>query len=390
MIEWVLPILGLMIAGGVGWWLGQRGSERRSSTQVSRLSHTYFRGLNYLLNEQQDKAIEVFLQLAQSDKDTIETQFALGHLFRRRGETDRAIRLHQSLIGRNDLNEEQRNRAYLALGEDYMRAGLLDRAETLFTELVSTGVRAPQALRNLIAIYQSERDWEKAIEHAQQLEKTSQEPMNRVIAHFHCELAEKHRLNAQYELARRHIAEAFAADSAAVRPSLIEARIALAENDDAAAVRAFERAARQDSEFLPELLPQLLQAYERMGEQARARSFLAEMSEHYRGVAPVLALTRLIEQDEGLQAASDYLARELRMRPSVRGESALIDMAFRSETQDADHTLRVVKQITDQLVIKTPGYRCQKCGFSARSHHWQCPGCKSWGMVKPIRGQALD
>jgi lipopolysaccharide assembly protein B len=383
-VSTVLLVIFFLIAGLAGWWIGQHSSERRSSSKVSRLSHTYFRGLNYLLNEQQDKAIEVFLQLAQSDKDTIETQFALGHLFRRRGETDRAIRLHQSIMARTDLNDEQKNRAALALGEDYMRAGLLDRAETLFTELVQAGVRAPQALRNLISIYQSERDWEKAIEHARQLEKASSEPMHRLIAQFHCELAEKYRLNNEFDVSRRHIAEAYAADSASVRAGLIEAKIALAENDDAQAVRAFERVARQDSEFLSEVLPQLLQTYERMGEPARARSFLAEMSEHYRGVAPVLALTRLIERDEGLSAAIDYLSRELQLRPSIRGESALIDMSFRSAEQNPEEMLRIVKQINDQMVISTPGYRCQRCGFSARSHHWQCPSCKQWASIKPM------
>ena len=148
--EWFWFFLLLPIAAVSGWIIGRRGGERHSDTQVSRLSTTYFRGLNYLLNEQQDKAIEIFLQIAEVDKDTVETQFALGHLFRRRGEVDRAIRLHQSLVARHGLSEEQKTRRVLALGEDYMRAGLLDRAETLFTDLVAMGVHAPQALRQLI------------------------------------------------------------------------------------------------------------------------------------------------------------------------------------------------------------------------------------------------
>lgn len=165
----------LPVAAGMGWLAGRRGGERKGGARFSRLSNTYFRGLNYLLNEQQDKAIEVFLQIAEVDKDTIETQFALGHLFRRRGEADRAIRLHQSLIARQGLSDEQKTRAILALGEDYMRAGLFDRAETLFTDLVRLGVLAPQALKHLIAIYQAERDWPKAIEHAHQYEVASGE-----------------------------------------------------------------------------------------------------------------------------------------------------------------------------------------------------------------------
>ena len=376
----------LPVAAGCGWLAGRLGSERKGGARVSRLSNTYFRGLNYLLNEQQDKAIEVFLQIAAVDKDTVETQFALGHLFRRRGEVDRAIRLHQSLVGRPGLSDEQKTRAVLALGEDYMRAGLLDRAETLFTDLVRVGVLAPQALEHLISIYQAERDWPKAIEHAHKLEGVSGEPMGKLVAQYHCELAEKARLAGDLDAARRHVADAYAADSHSVRAGLAEGRIELAEGNDAAAIRAFERVARHDLEFLPEILEPLLGCYERRHEGARARGFLTEMIEHNPSVAAVLALTRMIERDEGTAAAQAFLARQLQLRPSVRGEAAYIDLSLRDVGGDSASTLKTLKQITDQLLVRTPGYRCQRCGFGARAHHWQCPGCKSWGSLKPVHG----
>jgi lipopolysaccharide biosynthesis regulator YciM len=383
-LAWLFLLL--PVAAGGGWLAGRRGGERKGGARVSRLSNTYFRGLNYLLNEQQDKAIEVFLQIAAVDKDTVETQFALGHLFRRRGEVDRAIRLHQSLVARPGLSDEQKTRAVLALGEDYMRAGLLDRAETLFTDLVRMGVLAPQALRHLISIYQAERDWGKAIEHAHQFETVSGEPMGKLIAQFHCELAEKARLGNKPDEARRHIAEAYAADSHSVRAGLAEGQIELSEGNDGAAIRAFERVARQDIEFLPEILDPLLRCYERRNENARARGFLLEMIEHYPGVSPVLALTRMIEQEQGGQAALAFLSAQLQQRPSVRGEAAFIDLSLKEGGTEPGATLRTLKQITDQLVVRTPGYRCQRCGFGARAHHWQCPGCKSWGSIKPVHG----
>ena len=144
--EWFWFFLFLPLAALSGWIIGRRGGQRHGDTQVSRLSSTYFRGLNYLLNEQPDKAIELFLHIAELDKETFETQVALGHLFRRRGEVDRAIRLHQGLGQRSDLSDAQRVQALLALGEDYMRSGLLDRAETVFTDLARIDQRAPQAL----------------------------------------------------------------------------------------------------------------------------------------------------------------------------------------------------------------------------------------------------
>jgi lipopolysaccharide biosynthesis regulator YciM len=377
-------LLFIPAAAAVGLIAGRRGGEMRGGARVSRLSNTYFRGLNYLLNEQQDKAIEIFLQIAEVDKDTVETQFAIGHLFRRRGEVDRAIRLHQSLVGRSGLSEEQRTRAVLALGEDYMRAGLLDRAETLFTDLVGMGVLAPQALKQLISIYQAERDWPKAIEHAEKLESVTGEAMGKTVSHFRCELAEKARLEGDVEETRRQIALAQEADSHSVRAGVIEGRLELSLGNDAAAIRAFERVARNDLEFLPEILAPLLGAYERRGEAARARGFLQEMIENYPGVSPVLALVQLIQRDEGIDAAQAFLARQLLQRPSIRGESALIDLSLANPNDDPVERLRSLKQITDQLVVRTASYRCQRCGFGTRAHHWHCPSCKSWGSIKPL------
>lgn len=386
--EWFWFFLLLPIAALSGWVIGRRGGERHSDTQVSRLSTTYFRGLNYLLNEQPDKAIELFLHIAELDKDTFETQVALGHLFRRRGEVDRAIRLHQGLVQRADLNDQQKVQALLALGEDYMKSGLLDRAETVFSDLARIDQRAPQALRHLIGIYQAERDWPKAIENATRYETATGEPMGKLIAQFECELADRFRSAGDAEAARAAVQRAYAADSGSVRAGILEGRIEIDAGNDVAAIRAFERAARHDTDFLPEILGPLLAAYERVGDVPGARNFLSQMTEHYRGVAPVLALTRLVEQEEGVRAARTYLARQLKDRPSVRGEAALIELTL---ADGVDHvgTLQELRLITEQLLVRNPSYRCKQCGFGARSHHWQCPSCKEWGTIKPLLNYAV-
>jgi len=386
--QWFWFFLLLPVAALSGWVIGRRGGERHSDTQVSRLSTTYFRGLNYLLNEQPDKAIELFLHIAELDKDTFETQVALGHLFRRRGEVDRAIRLHQGLVQRPDLSDQQKVQALLALGEDYMRSGLLDRAETVFTDLAKIDQRAPQALKHLIGIYQSERDWAKAIENASRYEAATGEPMGELIGQFECELAERLRAAGDADGARAAVARAYAADSNLVRAGIIEGRIEVDAGNDVAAIRAFERAARHDPDYLPELLPPLLAAYERTGDAPGARNFLSEMSEHYRGIAPVLALTRLVEAEDGVAEARAYLARQLKDRPSVRGEAALIDLTLAAGADPAA-TLNDLKHITDQLLVRNPSYRCSRCGFGARSHHWQCPSCKEWGTIKPLLNYAV-
>ena len=386
--EWFWFFLFLPLAALSGWIIGRRGGQRHGDTQVSRLSSTYFRGLNYLLNEQPDKAIELFLHIAELDKETFETQVALGHLFRRRGEVDRAIRLHQGLVQRSDLSDQQKVQALLALGEDYMRSGLLDRAETVFTDLTRIDQRAPQALKHLIGIYQTERDWEKAIDNASRYEEVSGEPMGKLIAQFECELAERHRTANELEQARAAIARAYQADASSVRAGILEGRIESDAGNHEAAIRAFERAARHDTDYLPEVLPSLMANYKQGADLSGARAFLSEMCEHYRGIAPVLALTHLVEAQEGVPAARAYLARQLKDRPSVRGEAALIDLTL-AEGADPLATLNDLKHITDQLLVRNPSYRCTRCGFGARTHHWQCPSCKEWGAVKPLLNYAV-
>ncbi|MBN6151606.1 lipopolysaccharide assembly protein LapB [Xanthomonas sp. AmX2] len=386
--EWFWFFLCLPLAALSGWVIGRRGGQRHGDTQVSRLSSTYFRGLNYLLNEQPDKAIELFLHIAELDKETFETQVALGHLFRRRGEVDRAIRLHQGLVQRPDLSDAQRVQALLALGEDYMKSGLLDRAETVFTELAQIDQRAPQALKHLISIYQAERDWEKAIDNATRYEEVTGEPMGKLIAQFECELADRYRTSGKSELARQAIARAYQADAKCVRAGILEGHIDVDDGNDEAAIRAFERAARHDPDYLPEIMPALMDCYRRGSDLTGARAFLSEMTEHYRGIAPVLALTRLMESQEGVSAARAYLGRQLKDRPSVRGESALIDLTL-AEGADSTATLQDLKHITDQLLVRNPSYRCTRCGFGARTHHWQCPSCKEWGTVKPLLNYAV-
>ena len=340
------------------------------------------------MNEQPDKAIELFLHIAELDKETFETQIALGHLFRRRGEVDRAIRLHQALVERRDLSDPQKVQALLALGEDYMKSGLLDRAETVFTDLARIDQRAPQALRHLIAIYQSERDWNKAIENAGRYEAATGEPMGKLVAQFECELADRARAAGDIGAARAAVARAYAADATSVRAGMLEGRIEAEAGNDAAAIRAFERAARHDPDYLPEILPTLLASYDRAGDAPGARNFLSEMNEHYRGIAPVLALTRMVEAEQGAAAGRAFLAGQLKDRPSVRGEAALIDLSL-AEGSDPSATLHDLKHITDQLLVRNPSYRCTRCGFGARSHHWQCPSCKEWGTVKPLLNYAV-
>lgn len=376
----------LPVAAFSGWVLGRRRSERTSGARVNELSTSYFRGLNYLLNEQQDKAIEVFLKLADINRDTVETHLALGNLFRRRGEVDRAIRVHQHLIARPNLNQDEKTVALLELGEDYMRAGLLDRAETLFTDLVAMDALAPSALKHLIGIYQHERDWNKAIENAQRLQQVTGESQGAVIAQFHCELAELARAQGAREDAYVHVADAFAVEPECVRAHMIEGHLESAAGHLDAAIHAFERVAELDVDYVPEILSPLLDCYARAQHMQRAEEFLLRVTERYQGVSPVLALAKMYTTTRGEVAAVEFLNRILRQRPSVRALMALIDMSLHTASGEARENFLILRDLTRKLVEGKAMYRCTQCGFGAKAHHWQCPSCKNWGTVRPIHG----
>ncbi|MEO7050339.1 MAG: lipopolysaccharide assembly protein LapB [Rhodanobacter sp.] len=378
----------LPVTFALGWWASRRLEARRSGAEVSELSSDYFRGLNYLLNEEQDKAIEVFLKLAEYNRDTVETHLALGNLFRRRGEVDRAIRLHQHLVSRPGLSDAMKTVALLELGEDYMRAGLLDRAEALFADLVAMDAHAPSALRHLIAIYQHERDWHKAIEHARRLETMTGEDEGPVIAQFYCELAERARQHGARAEARDDLRQAFECQSDCVRAFMLTGRMQAEDGQHGEAIDAFEAAIKADSAFTPDILPLLLNSYACSQQMERAEVFLSDMLERYHGVSPILALADLYRQREGERAAIDFLTAQLRQRPSVRGLMALLDATMDKIEGEARENFLLLRDLTRKLLEGQAMYRCNRCGFGAKAHHWQCPSCKSWSTIRPIHGVA--
>ncbi|MGN2246161.1 lipopolysaccharide assembly protein LapB [Frateuria sp. GZRR35] len=388
----ILYVLVLLVpaAFASGWFAARRAAVHRSGMRVSELSSDYFRGLNYLLNEEQDKAIEVFLKLAEYNRDTVETHLALGNLFRRRGEVDRAIRLHQHLVSRPGLSEAMKTVALLELGEDYMRAGLLDRAEALFSDLVAMNAHAPSALRHLVAIYQHERDWHKAIDHARRLEAMTGDDESPMIAQFYCELAEQARQHGAQSEARDYLRQAFECQADCVRAFMLTGRLHAEAGEHAEAVEAYEAAVGADIAFVPEILPPLLNSYARTGQMERAEHFLRDILARYNGISPVLALTKLYNQRDGERAGIEFLTSQLRQRPSVRGLMALIDATMDKIEGEARENFLILRDLTRKLLEGQAMYRCSRCGFGAKAHHWQCPSCKGWSTIRPIHGVANE
>jgi lipopolysaccharide biosynthesis regulator YciM len=376
----------LPIAALGGWFVATRSAGKAGSCADSMLGSEYIKGLNYLLNEQQDKAIDVFIRMLEVNSDTVETHLALGNLFRKRGEVDRAIRIHQNLVARTNLSNEQRTDALLELGQDYMKAGLFDRAEGLFRELIESNVHLSSVLPLLLDIYQQEKDWDNAIEIAEQMGFVGEQSARVVIAQFYCELAENARARVNIDEALRLLDKASEYNPHCARASLIRGQIARQKGDYQAALTAYEQVVARDIELLPEILDDMEECHAALNSTHAMIPYLQKAISQYAGISPVLALAGIISREQGDQQAADYIAGELGKRPSVRGLARFIDLNLSGCSGSARDNLLILKNMTDQLLENKPVYKCNDCGFTGKALHWQCPGCKHWNSIKPIHG----
>lgn len=375
----------LPVAALSGWTIGRRRDSGRQNGS-SGLQGDYFQGLNYLLNEQPDKAIEVFTRMVEVDADTVETHLALGNLFRRRGEVERAIRIHQNLIARPSLSREQRIYALLELGQDYLRAGLLDRAESLFTEVVDMDAHVEAALSNLLDIYQQEKEWGKAVAVASRLESSTGQQMSPMIAQFYCEQAEQARDGGEINQTRQLLKRALSSHPGCVRASILQGNVERSIGKHQQAIKAYQRITEQDVEYLPEVLAGMQTSYQVLNRQQDFIAYLESVQDKYKGVSIMLLLSELIRERDGEEAAANYLTEQLRRRPSVRGLNRLIELNLAISGGSSDTEMQVLRDLCSELLRDKPVYTCRQCGFSARTLHWHCPSCRSWATIRPIQG----
>ncbi|MFU8831557.1 MAG: lipopolysaccharide assembly protein LapB [Wenzhouxiangella sp.] len=381
MLELALLFGLLPLAAATGWYVARRSDSSRK--RASSLSSNYFRGLNYLLNEQPDKAIEVFLKIAEVNQDTVETHLALGNLFRRRGEMDKAIRFHKHIISRPNLTDEQRSQALLELGEDYMRAGLLDRAERLFVELLDHDPKSQVPARQLLDIYQQEKDWEKAIAKARHLhgDVTSET----LIAQFYCELAQQALARDEPETVRQMLRQARRYDPQNARARLLEGELAWQHQAWAEAARHYREACELDCDATVAVIDRIMECHRHIGRIDELRDWLTHLCDQSAMTTPALALARLMAKDD-MQKAVDFLLARLSERPTVRGLEFLMELLNQQGVSLDQVGPELVRDLMQRLLDGQPRYRCQQCGFSGTSYHWLCPSCRRWNTTRAIRG----
>ena len=381
-------LFGFALFFGLGW-LAARVDIKQLLSESRQLPRSYFKGLNFLLNEQPDKAIEAFIEVVKVDPETIELHFALGSLFRRRGETERAIRMHKNLLERPDLAEEQRLLAMAELGEDYLKAGLLDRAEEMFAKLRSSPHRAG-ALKSLLEIYQQEKDWTKAIDVAKELEKDSGQSAQKEIANYYCELAVSETTHSRPENARRHLESALAAHRKCVRANIILGDVLATSGDHQGAIEAWKRIEQQSPEYLALVAQRLLESHRALGRTEQGLTLLRG----YLSSFPSLDLLDVAFQStldaEGADAAYKLVKDELKRTQTLLGLDKMLEAQLLVTPVDQRHDLEMVRNLLHSHTRRLARYRCENCGFKARQFYWHCPACGGWETYPPKRTEEFD
>ncbi|WP_255213762.1 lipopolysaccharide assembly protein LapB, partial [Burkholderia pseudomallei] len=310
-------LLAIPVAFALGW-MASRYDLNKLLSESANLPRSYFRGLNFLLNEQPDKAIDAFIEVAKLDPETVELHFALGNLFRRRGETDRAIRVHQNLLSRNDLPVSERDHALFELGQDFLKAGLLDRAEETF-HMLAEGDYALDAQRALLTIYEIEKDWTKSIDTAARIEAMGAPRLTTEISQFHCELAQDALQRKSAELAAEHLRDALAVNPQNARAAILSGDTAAAAGDHRAAIEHWRRIETQNPAYLPLVADKLMKSYAALDRAAEGAELLTGYAQRYPSNDLLDVVYQYVAQLRGNDVAHALARSQMEKAPNLSG-----------------------------------------------------------------------
>ena len=380
---WMLLIFPLFFGMG---WMAARIDIKELLSESSALPQSYFQGLNFLLNEQQDKAIEAFIEVVKVDPQTIELHFALGSLFRRRGEVDRALRMHHNLVDRADLDDNKRQQAIFELAQDYLKAGILDRAESLFRELEKTRYAKP-ALEFLLELFQKEHDWLKAIGVAQRLTAVAGQSYSKQAAFFYCELASEEITAGDLDAARGHLQQALATYPNAVRATMMLGDMAASKGDHQEAINIWKNIETQDAQYLPLVAERLLNAYRSLDREADGVALLRDYLGKYHSLDLMNVVFDGVLKNEGPGAAYQLVRDELQRNPTLLGLDKLLEARLLEVPMERRADVELVKDLVHKRTRNLAMYHCAHCGFKARQFYWHCPACQAWDSYSPRRSE---
>ncbi|MEE4184482.1 MAG: lipopolysaccharide assembly protein LapB [Gammaproteobacteria bacterium] len=372
------------LAAALGYFFARFSDDDTDEDPVpGAISADYIKGLNFLLNEEPDQALEVFMRMVQVDDETLETHFALGSLFRRRGEVDRAIRVHQNIIARPRLSDMHREQALVALAEDYLSAGLLDRAEQLFSELRASPTHRVLAARKLVRIYEVTRDWQQAIDAYIELEKLDPEAAKESrVAHYYCELAEQALRADNAAAARGFLKKADACQNTTVRASLLRADLHRLAGNHRRAIAGYREVLEREQRLIGEVVPKLAASARARNDQSGFSRILQQLRDADPSASKAIALAAVYDADivnpTVLECLRDYVLAD----PVLTN---LVDVSrLREESPQVQHAaLEEIRAGLRRVVSQAHRYRCKNCGYVTSELLWQCPSCRAWETVSP-------
>ena len=378
-----LLFLLLPIAAAYGWFMGRNSVRAEQRKEQEEFSKNYVTGINLLLSEQSDKAVDLFIDMLDIDSETIETHWTLGKLFRRRGEVDRAIRIHQNLISRPALSSEERQHAMYELGQDYLSAGLYDRAEKMFTELQEHSVYRLESLQSLLVLYEATHEWDKAIRIGLKIARSNKD-IEPVIAQFYCELAS---LQEEQAACLKFYAKALKHDLQNVRARLALGQWHIDQQKYQQAQHYLLPIIDHDKDFISEVLPLLRTCYEGLEDSEGLAVLLHDIVLEKPCASAVVMLGDIIARRNSVPAAEQFMLTALQKNPTMRAFHKLIQfhVASADDGRARDSLMLLGNMVAEQLKQRAK-YRCRHCGFAGHTLYWHCPSCKTWGSIKPTRG----
>lgn len=392
MIE--LLFLLLPIAAAYGWYMGHRSAQKDREDFSNKLSRDYVTGVNFLLSNQTEKAVDLFLNMLQKQEaeneiesdPQFEAELTLGNLFRSRGEVDRALRIHQALDRSPNYTFEQKLLAKQQLAKDFMAVGFYDRAENLYITLVDEPEFAGGALQQLAVIYQKTKEWKKAINVAEKLAKIAPKEDNIELAQYYCEYVQA-LPNGHKENPQQILQQALKVAPGCVRASMMLADLNIAQQDYQSAVRILENVLNQNPNYIGEVLPQLKECYRQLDQLDNFELFLIRVTQEIRNSSVELALADLIAEKDGRSAAQGKVYQQLNHNPNMflfhRFIEYQIDDAEEGRGKDS---LVLLHKLVGERIKQGFDYRCVNCGYQSHKLMWCCPSCRQWEKVKPIRG----
>lgn len=380
-----LLVLLLPLAAFSGWWLARNGRHSGGEQKED----DYFKGLSYLLEDETDKAIDIFFRIAHLDSSTLENQITLGNLFRHRGEIDRALHIHSHLLDKADpADEETRQKLNLALADDHLAAGIMNHAEDYYQK-VRHSTHADMrntARRKLVSLYAEQNRWSQAIEVATELDPFNHDKnLQQQVAHYHCEIAKDALKEAAYDEAEDGLQRALQCDKNCVRATLKLGRLAAKQQHFVTAIGYFHRVEKQNPSFLPEILDDLAACYRSLEQQHEWKIFLLHLVKHYYNPVLMLRFNMLIAETEGQAAALTFLRQQLSEKPNMLALQAFVALVDDGSNKD----IHLLNKSIEKTLSHALKYRCSECGFRGNKLDWQCPGCKSWGTFTPVSDVSL-